>query len=478
MSDITNSIIQGCLYNDDYMRGVIPHIELRYFEEDSHRIVYEALSQYVEKYNKSPSIDAIGIAINKRDDITDEIYQESRTLLVEMDSRKNETIEKDWLTDETESWCKERDLILAIQRSIMIVRGEDKEMTVNSLPELLQKSLSISFDQSIGHDFLEDAECRYDFYNEALQRVPFDIDYFNKITKGGTPNKTLNIIMGGTGGFKSGTMCHFAASNLFAGKNVLYITLELSEERVAERIDANMLDCEMDYLKDMDREEYVRKINAIKQQTSGRLIIKEYPTASAHAGHFRHLLRELSLKKDFKADIIYIDYLNICASSRCRGGENSYTLVKSIAEEIRGLAVEFDVPIWSATQTNRSGYSDSDVGLENTSESFGLPATADFFIAAITTPELDEQNLIMYKQLKNRYGAIGGDGDKFVVGINRAKMRLYDPEESAQDNISIMGKAESKSQKDVLEAAMQTPQFGKKAKLETAVPDFNGFVFE
>lgn len=481
MSEIASNILHGCIYNDDYVRKVLPHIEVRYFEDEYEKLIFTAVKEYLEKYNKRPSLEAISIAVSKLNNITDDTFQEARSFLEILNEKKHDNVDTDWLTDETESWCKERDLILAIQRAIMVVRGEDKELTVNALPELLQKSLAISFDTSIGHDFLEDAESRYDFYNEDLARLPFDIEYFNKITKGGVPKKTLNIIMGGTGGFKSGTMCHMAAANLFGGKNVLYITLELSEERVAERIDANMLDCEIDDLKNMDRDEYIRKINAVKAQTAGRLIVKEYPTASAHAGHFRHLIRELNLKKSFKPDVIYIDYINICASSRCRGGENSYTLVKSIAEEVRGLAVECDVPIWSATQTNRNGYADSDVGLENTSESFGLPAVSDLFIAAINTPELQEQNLIMFKQLKNRYGAIGGEGDKFVVGINRAKMRLYDPEDGAQSNVSIMGKATTQSQQDVLNAAMATPSFGNKPKSQVTDNGnsdvFSGFNF-
>lgn len=477
MSDIVDSIIHGCMYDDDYCRGVVPHIELRYFEEESHKVIYKAFSDYIGKYNKRPSADALSIMVNKREDISDDVYQEAITRIKAYESKKHDLNDRDWLTDETEAWCKNRSIVLAIQRSVLIMRGEDKELTENALPDLLQKALAVSFDTSIGHDFLDDAECRFDFYHEDLERIPFDIEYFNQITKGGTPNKTLNIIMGGTGGFKSGTMCHMAAANLFAGKNVLYITMELSEERVAERIDANMLDCEIDDLKDLSREEYIRKIQKIRENTVGRMVIKEYPTASAHAGHFRHLLRELELKKNFKPDIIYLDYLNICASSRCRGGENSYTLVKSIAEEIRGLAVEFDVPIWSATQTNRSGYADSDVGLENTSESFGLPATADFFVAAITTPELEEQGLIMFKQLKNRYGPVMGDNEKFVVGIKRGKMRLYDAEASAQDNIMGGGGNMTKSQQEVLDEAMAQPQFGVKAKSsgtsDEPVGDFN-----
>lgn len=479
MTDIVDSIIHGCMYDDDFMRGVLPHIQERYFEDEGHKVVYEAFKTYVDKYNQRPSKDAVAININKREDITDGTYQDALTVLAEADARKHDTVNRDWLMDETEEWCRNRDLVLAIQRSILIIRGEDKELTVNALPELLSNSLAITFDASVGHDFLEDHEARFDFYNEDLQRVPFDIEFFNRITKGGVPNKTLNIIMGGTGGFKSGTMCHFAAANLFAGKDVLYITCELSEERVAERIDANMLDVEIDDIRNMDRDEYIRKIKAIKAATTGRLIIKEYPTASAHAGHFRHLLRELKLKKDFTPQVIYVDYLNICASSRCRGGENSYTLVKSIAEELRGLAVEFDVPIWSATQTNRSGYGDSDVGLENTSESFGLPATADFFVAAISSPELEEQGLLMFKQLKNRYGALGGENEKFVVGVNKAKMRLYDPEDDAQENVNIMGKASTKSQQEVLDAACAAPQFGKKTAASAMATDdeFKGFDF-
>lgn len=477
MADVVDSILHGCLYDDDYVREVLPFIKSEYFEDMSHTAIFKSFTDYMNKYNQRPAANALAVMIRQRDDITDDIYKDSLELLKAYHTDRNEPINRDWLKDQTEEWCKDRDLVLAVQKAIMIIRGEDKEMSRDALPDLLRNSLAVSFDTSVGHDFLNDYESRYDFYNEDLERLSFDLDMFNKITKGGVPNKTLNIILAGTGGFKSGTMCHMAAANLFAGKNVLYITMELAEERVAERIDANMLDIEIDDVKKLQKQDYVNKIESILANTVGNLIIKEYPTASAHTGHFRHLLRELELKKNFKPDVIYIDYLNICASARCRGGENSYTLVKSISEEIRGLAVEFDVPIWSATQTNRSGLNNTDVTLENVSESTGLSSTCDLMIAAMQSDDLKEQGLMLFKQLKNRFGDIAQD-EKFVVGVNKAKMRLFDVDDQGAAKAMGASKIDSQAQKDVLNDAMSLPQFGAKSSKKSTSDSFDGFNFD
>ena len=341
----------------------------------------------------------------------------------------------DWLVDETEKWCKDRAIYIAVMDSIEVIDKKSQRST-GEIPELLKDALSVSFDQHIGHDVLEDAEDRYEFYTTEEEKLPFDLEYFNKITKGGLPNKTLNICLAGTGVGKSLFMCHMASSALMMNKNVLYITLEMSEERIAERIDANIMNVPMKDLPDMSKKDYGKKIGRLKSKTQGKLIVKEYPTAAAHAGHFRHLLQELEIKKDFKPDIIFIDYLNICASQRIRPGQgaNSYTLVKSIAEELRGVAVECDVPIMSATQTTRSGFGSTDIGLEDTSESFGLPATADLMFALITSEELEELDQLVVKQLKNRYND-PTIFKRFVIGVDRARMKLYDVEQEAQEEL-------------------------------------------
>ena len=376
-----------------------------------------------------------------------------------------EDANNEWLLDETEKFCKDKAVYNAIMESISIIDDEEnKQQSEGSIPELLSTALAVSFDTHIGHDFLDNAEERFEFYQRKEERIPFDIEYLNKITKGGVPRKTLNILMAGTGVGKTIGMCHMAASNLTMGKNVLYITAEMAEERIAERIDANLMDVEVDSLVDLSFERYSKKIAAIQSKTKGKLIVKEYPTSTAHAGHFRHLLKELALKKNFMPDIIYIDYLNICASQRLNGANNvnSYTYVKAIAEELRGLAVEFNVPVWSATQVNRSGFSSSDMGLEDTSESFGLPATADLFLALIQTEELQELNQVMVKQLKNRYGDENLN-KRFVIGINKAKMKWYDVEQDAQSG--IMGN----SDKEDFEESVFT---SKGSKNKNAFKDF------
>ena len=396
-------------------------------------MVYEEILDFVEKYNEPATKEVLCIELEKRKDINDENFKDVVHLVTNLE---DVPAEFNWLVDTTEKWCRERAIYLALMESISIADGQQEEKTADAIPSILSDALAVSFDNHIGHDYLEDYEQRYELYHKKEERIEFDLEYFNKITKGGLPNKTLNIALAGTGVGKSLFMCHVAASVLLQGKNVLYITLEMAEERIAERIDANLLNIPIQDITDLPKSMFEKKVNNVAQKTQGSLIIKEYPTASAHAGHFRSLLNELALKKSFRPDIIFIDYLNICSSSRYRAGSsvNSYTVVKSIAEELRGLAVEFNVPIVSATQTTRSGYGSSDVELTDTSESFGLPATADLMFALISTSELEELGQILVKQLKNRYNDPTVN-KRFVIGIDRAKMRLYDCEQSAQDDI-------------------------------------------
>ena len=399
----------------------------------SEKVVFSEIQKFWTKYNDVPSKEALQIAVNEKSDISSTIYEEVEALIKSLGKTDNNA---DWLLDETEKFCKDKAVYNAIMESIEIIDGKHKKKKDDGIPDLLSDALAVSFDTHIGHDFLEDSDERYEFYHATEERIPFDIEYLNKITKGGVTRKSLNIIMAGTGVGKTIGMCHMAAANLTLGKNVLYVTMEMAEERIAERIDANLLDIELNRLKDLTKVMYDRKMEQLKQKVKGKIIIKEFPTSQAHTGHFRHLLNELSLKKDFKPDIIYIDYLNICASQRLTGSNsvNSYTYVKAIAEELRGLAVEFNLPIWSATQTTRGGFSSSDVGLEDTSESFGLPATADLFIALIQTEELEDLNQVMVKQLKNRYNDVA-IFRRFVIGIDKAKMKWYDAEQSAQEDI-------------------------------------------
>lgn len=426
-------IFSNLLYNEQFIRSALPYIKKEYFSLPQHRTIFEVINDYFTKYNNCPDASAIKIELSNQK-INDSLYKDCLEFVQTIPTSLNN--DYDWLIEQTEKWCQDKAIYNAIMESIQVIDGKVKDKDKGALPHILSDALSVSFDQHIGHDFLEDYEARYDFYHKVVERIPFDIDYLNKITRGGVPRKTLNVILAGTGVGKTLMMCHFAAANLMAGKNVLYITLEMAEERISERIDANLMSIPLNDLETYPRETYQTKIQRIRNKTSGKLIVKEYPTASVGSGHFRHLLNELKLKKKFSPDIIYIDYLNLCTSSRIRGGANvnSYTLVKAIAEELRGLAVEYNLPIFTATQTNRSGFTSSDVGLEDTSESFGLPATADFMFAAISSEELESLGQLLIKQLKNRYND-PGLYRRFVVGVDRARMKIYDVEQNAQENI-------------------------------------------
>ena len=429
--NIEQTILRNLLVNEPFMRKVLPFVKPEYFE-GVYRQLYKEVGKYVAKYNRLPSAETFKIEIDQSDTFSDEQYRHAVEIMPEI--FKAEQTDNEWLIDTTEKWCQDRAIHNAIMDSIHIIDGKHETLTKNAIPDVLTKALSISFDPNIGHDYIEDFSKRFDFYHADEEKMPFDIDMLNTITKGGIPNKSLNVILAGTGVGKSLAMCHVAGAAMTQGKNVLYITMEMSEERIAERIDANILNIPIDQLDTLSKSMYSEKIARISKQTNGKLIVKEYPTGSAHSGHFRALLNELKLKKKFTPDIIFIDYLNICASSRMKGmggSINSYNLIKAIAEELRGLAVEFDVPIISATQTTRSGYGNSDVGLEDTSESFGLPATADLMFALISTEELEQSGQMMVKQLKNRYNDIGIK-KRFVVGLDRSKMRLFDVDESEQ----------------------------------------------
>jgi replicative DNA helicase len=437
---LEQTILKNLIYNEEYLRKVLPFLKSEYFTDRVDRTIFTEVSKFVQDYNSTPTIEAIGLAIKEQRNLTDEEVEQCESNLKEIVSSKSEVSKLDWLTDKTEQFCQEKAIYNAVLGSISILDGKDKTNDKGAIPKLLSDALAISFDSSVGHDYLENSDDRFDFYHRHEERIPFDLEFFNKITKGGLPAKTLNIALAGTGVGKSLFMCHVAAGCMSQGKNVLYITMEMSEERIAERIDANLLNVTMDELTNLSKELYDKRIQKLREKTVGKLIIKEYPTASASATHFRTLLNELNLKKSFVPDIIFIDYLNICCSSRIKAGANinSYTYVKAIAEELRGLAVEFGVPVVSATQTTRSGYSSSDPGLEDTSESFGLPATADLMFALISSEELEEMGQIMVKQLKNRYND-PGYYKRFTLGIDRAKMRLYDIEQSGQDGLTDAG---------------------------------------
>lgn len=430
---IEQTIFANLIFNEDYARKVIPFIKKEYFQSRIDQTLFTVIAKFVDKYNSFPTKTALAVEVDSHVGLTED---ESEKLSKQIESLEDRPADLQWLVDETEKFCQSKAIYNAIYQSIGILDDKNGKEDKGAIPMILSDALGISFDNHIGHDFLEDVDSRYEYYHKKENRVPFDLDYLNRITKGGMPNKTLNIILAGTNVGKSLFMCHCAASNVTKGKNVLYITMEMAEERIAERIDANLLNVSLDELSLLPRDVYEKKIERVKSATPGKLIIKEYPTASAGSAHFRHLLNELKLKKNFVPEIIYIDYLNICASSRLKYGANvnSYTYIKAIAEELRGLAVEFNVPIVSATQTTRSGFTSSDLGLEDTSESFGLPATADLMIALISTEELQDMNQLMVKQLKNRYGdpAIHR---RFVIGVDRAKMKLYDVEQHAQDDV-------------------------------------------
>ena len=433
MDRIEKVILRNLVYNEEYLRKVIPFVEPDYFNDRSERIVFEHITKYVAEYNSLITKEILKIEIEDRRDITQD---EVKNIYGTINELEDIECDFEWLSDTTEKWCRDRAIYLALMESIKIADGQDDKKNRDAIPTILSDALSVSFNRNVGHDYLEDYEERYELYNKKESRIQFDLEYFNKITKGGLPNKTLNIALAGTGVGKSLFMCHHASAVLLEGKNVLYITLEMAEEKIAERIDANLLNVNIQEIVDLPKPIFESKVTNLAKKTQGSLIIKEYPTASAHSGHFKALLNELALKKSFKPDIIFIDYLNICASSRYKAGSNvnSYSYIKAIAEELRGLAVETNVPIVSATQTTRSGYGSSDVELTDTSESFGLPATADLMFALISTEELEGLNQILVKQLKNRYND-PTIYKRFVIGIDRAKMRLYDCEQSAQNDL-------------------------------------------
>ena len=434
---IERTTLSNLVYNEPYARKVLPFIKPEYFSNRHERVVFEEINKFMEKYGNQPTKEALSIELDNRKDLTDE---EFKSILTIVETLSDAQVDMQWLVDTTEKFCKDKAVYNAILNGIQIIEGKDKEHTAEAIPSILSEALAVAFDQNVGHDYVEDGENRYEFYHKKEEKLEFDLDYFNRITKGGIPQKTLNIALAGTGVGKSLFMCHMAASTLMQGKNVLYITLEMAEERIAERIDANLMNITMDDLHELPKKMFTDRLSKIQTKTNGKLIIKEYPTASAHTGHFRSLIKELALKKSFRPDVIFIDYLNICSSSRFKGNANvgSYFYIKAIAEELRGLAVENNVPIMSATQTTRGGYANSDVGLEDTSESFGLPATADLMFALISTEELESLNQIMVKQLKNRYND-PGTNKRFVVGIDRARMKLYDCEQEAQHDIVDSG---------------------------------------
>jgi replicative DNA helicase len=432
---LEQAILSNLVYNEEYTRKVLPYLKEDYFDDPALKKIFSSFSEYVNEYKQPPSIEALKITLDSRKDLNEDMF---KTVLANIaDFKVDEKTNQQWLVDETEKFCQDKDLYNSIRRSILILDGKDKTADKGMIPKILSDSLGISFDTHIGHDYLEDFAERFDFYHRLEERIPFDLEILNKITKGGLPKKSLTLLMSSTGVGKTLVMCHVAASAFLSGKNVLYITAEMAEERIAERIDANLLDVTLDELREMPKDVFEKRIRRIKSKTPGKLVIKEYPTSTAHAGHFRHLINELRLKKDFQADLIVIDYINICASSRIKGNAaaNSYTLIKSIAEEVRGLAMEFNVPVLTATQTNRSGANDTDVDITNVSESFGLAATVDAMFALITSEELESMGQLMVKQLKNRWGDLSYYR-RFVIGIDRSKMRLYDVEEHVQKTVS------------------------------------------
>jgi archaellum biogenesis ATPase FlaH len=460
---ISQLILNQLCTNEEYTRRALPFLKDEYFERGE-KLLFAVLSRFISKYNTVPTEAALKLELQKIPNVTNDVIDQVTT------AYKADPVDNTWLLDETEKFCQDRAIYLAVMESIQIIDGKHKDATNNAIPDILSKALAVSFDTAIGHDYIDSSDSRYDFYHRTESRLPFDLDYFNKITKGGLPNKTLNIILAGTGVGKSLFMCHMAGSSLVQGKNVLYITMEMAEERIAERIDANLMNIPIDQLEQLPKQVYDQKIQKIGQKNIGKLIIKEYPTGAAHVGHFRALLNELKLKKNFKPDIIFIDYLNICASSRVRGlggSINTYSYIKSIAEEMRGFAVENNCPVVSATQTTRSGFSNTDVGLEDTSESFGLPATADFMFAVISTEELEKLGQLMVKQLKNRYNDPTFH-KRFIIGVDRARMKLYDVEPSAQ---SLINDAAHVPDKPADDKPLNT--FGTKEK-----KDFGGFSYE
>ena len=441
------TILSNLVYNEKYARKVLPFLKQDYFTAREHKIIFLEIHEYISQYDALPSLNALGIECQERTDLTEDQFKE---IIQVLNVLSNDPADHDWLVDTTEEWCQERAIYLSLMESVKIADGQDTKRDKGAIPQILSEALGVSFDQHVGHDYVSDAQARYEFYHRTEEKIPFDLEFFNKITKGGLPNKTLNIALAGTGVGKSLFMCHVAASCLLQGKNVLYITCEMAEEKIAERIDANLLNVPVQKLQEMPKAMFEKKITNLAKKTQGKLIIKEYPTASAHVGHFKSLISDLALKRSIRPDIIFVDYLNICASQRYKGSiVNSYTYVKAIAEELRGFACECNVPIVSATQTTRSGYGSTDVDLTDTSESFGLPATADLMFALISTEELEGMNQIMVKQLKNRYNDLTSN-KRFCLGIDRAKMRLYDVEDSAQEDLVDAGQGSDQQQIDLV----------------------------
>jgi replicative DNA helicase len=456
MQTIERTALTQLVTNELYARKVLPFIKGDYFSDKTERTVFEEIAKFVDKYNKIPTQTSLEIEVQGRKDLNEHEYSKVVEVIKTLESTD---VDFDWLVDTTEKFCKDRAVYNAIVEGIQIIDGKDKSRDAGAIPSILTDALAVGFDNSVGHDYLEDAQSRFEYYHTVEKKIPFDLDFFNRITKGGLPPKTLNIALAGTGVGKSLFMCHMAANCLSQGKNVLYITLEMAEERIAERIDANLMGVSMEDLHDLPKQMFDSKIDFINKNTSGTLIVKEYPTASAHSAHFRGLIKELAIKKSFKPDIIFIDYLNICGSSRFKGAANinSYTMIKSIAEELRGLAVETNVPIMSATQTTRSGFSNSDVGLEDTAESFGLPATADLMFALISNEELDALNQIAVKQLKNRYND-PTTNKRFCIGIDRAKMRLFDL--TLEEQKGLADSNQTKEVDDFAEPVFDSTEFG------------------
>lgn len=432
---IESVILRGLVNNEDYMRKVIPFLKDQYFSDPSDKTLFNEIFTHINKYNRPPSKEALQIAVGERDDINEQIFNSARQTIDEIYEGEPDQSE-DWLVDKTEEFCQDKAIVNAVRESILIIDGKDSTKDRGSIPQLLSDALAVGFDPNVGHDYLEDALERYEFYHRKESKISFDLEYFNKITKGGVSRKALIVVLAGTGVGKTLLMCHCAAANLMDGLNVLYVTAEMAEEMISERIDANLLDVTVDYLRMMSKDTFQKRIESVKNRTTGKLIVKEYPTATVNSNHIRFLLNELKMKSNFVPDILYVDYLNICASSRMKPGANvnSYTYIKAIAEEMRGLGVEFNIPVFTATQVNRTGFTSSDFGLEDTSESFGLPATADFMFGMISSEELENLGQIMIKQLKNRWGDINSP-KRFVVGIDRPKMRLYNLEQAAQDDV-------------------------------------------
>lgn len=474
---IEQTILAGMIHNEGYVRTVLPFLKDDYFEDQNDRFLYTTIKSYIDEYNGLPTKTALKIAIDAAGNLNEERYKQVTSTLESLSY--DEKTDQTWLIDTTEKFCQDKAIYNAVRQSILVLDGKVKELDKGAIPQLLSDALGVSFDTNVGHDFLENADERFEFYHRVEEKLEFDLEYFNKITKGGLSKKSLSIALAGTGVGKTLFMTHCASAALMAGKNVLYITMEMAEERIAERIDANLLDVTLDDLRLMPKDAYQKKIDRVRSRTSGKLIVKEYPTGSAGANHFRHLLNELKLKKNFVPDVIFIDYLNICMSSRLKHGANinSYTLIKAIAEELRGLAMEFNVPVMSATQTTRSGYGNSDVEITDTSESFGLPATADFMFALISTEELEKIGQLMVKQLKNRWGSTDSP-KRFIIGIDRSKMKLFDAEESAQDGLTGGAKQIEQEDRPLFDSSsmMQDEDFEprKLSSFKKKKPNFGG----